>query len=261
MKKQKFTMSHKSQGYQQSAAMAAGLDGQLEGMADKPATKLGRNKTVAATEVERSASSIPGYYHTANSREDSRLAYKASAAGVSPSNLGIEAQESPYSFAPSTGPGFQVSLTDKDIDYLEKRRQENLQAEFDDWVTHAINLEDPGEARWLQQMYPEFWARREKYLDDKINVEARAAKLKLRGIKDQSDLKFLFAVQKGYIELPTTPAFAQGQAEYVKGWFRRMGETGQQPTKPGAILPAAFTPGRGTPYNPPAYYTGANTGI
>lgn len=248
-------MSHKSQGYQQSAAMAAGLDSQLDGMADKPATKLGNNNTVAVGATEKSATAIPGYYHTADSHEDTRIAYKASAAGVSAPNLGISAQSSPYSLQPDRGPGFQVSLTDKDIDYLEKRRQENLQAEFDDWVTHAINLEDPGEARWLQQMYPEFWARREKYLDDKINVEARAAKLKLRGIKDQSDLKFLFAIQRGYIQLPSTPAFAQGQTEYVKGWFRRVGDANARGTRPDAYAPAAFTPGPGpVAYDPTNYW-------
>ncbi len=233
-------MSLTRQGYQQSAAVAAGLDSQMEGMADKPATKLGKlQRQTQAT----SAESIPGYYHSVDSTADTYAAYRASAAGVGVDNTPSGAALYPEVAPTALGSGYQVSLTDKDIAYFEKTRQENLQAEYDDWVTYNIDLSNPGEARWLQQMYPEFWARREKYLDDKINVEARAAKIRLRGIKDQSDLKFLFAADKGYLTLPSSPAFASVQNEYVAGWFRQKGKANDQTFRPNTAQRAAFMPG------------------
>lgn len=243
-----------NQGYQQSEAVAARLDSQLEGMADKPAGQItGRG----ADQQQSSASGVPGYYHTQNSSDDTRLIYRLKAAGRTnaeiASLLGLsQADVALVAMGPEPNnaglQGFKVDLTQKDVDAFEKIRQEKLQIEFDDWVTHAIDITNPGEARWLQQMYPQFWERREKFIDDKINVEARAAKIRLRGIKTMEDLKFMFAVQKGYINLPTEPAFTAvpgGDNSYVKGFFRRKGE----PVAPTSIAPqtfrAAFTPQQG----------------
>ena len=249
-----------NQGYQQSEAVAARLDSQLESMADKPA---GRLQGSDQSTLNGSAVGVPGYYHTQNSADDTRLIYRLKAAGQSNQQisqlLGIPVDDIRLTAVGNEGngrsamSGFKVDLTQKDVDAFEKIRQEKLQVEFDDWVTHAINLSDPGEARWLQQMYPQFWERREKFLDDQINVEARAAKIRLRGIKSVEDMKFLFAVSKGYIKLPQTTAFsatpghvAGGAATYQRGFFRRTGSPlSNVSLPPDQAFTAAFSPIQG----------------
>lgn len=258
-------MSATNQGYQQAAAVAARLDDQLEGMADKPAQRIAGR----AGQEDSSATGVPGYYHTQNSADDTRLIYRLKAAGRSNEEiqqlLNIPASQVALALDGTEAPGqrllqgFKVDLTQKDVDAFEKIRQEKLQVEFDDWVTRAINVSDPGEARWLQQMYPQFWERREKFIDDKINIEARAAKIRLRGIKSVEDMKFLFAVNKGYIILPTSPAYSAipGGNGYVRGWARRVGQpTGPVSAVPGAAFTAAFSPTQGPgqardPFNNP----------
>lgn len=232
-----------NQGYQQSEAMAQRLDDKLESMADKPAGTI-RAPEGGQSRPQASAVGVPGYYHTQDSAADTRMAWRSAAAGypVDPNNpifSGLDRSEV------AALQNFKVDLTQKDIDFFEKRRAEQLQVEFDDWLVGAVDISDPGEARWLQQMYPEFWARREKFLDDKINVEARASKIRLRGIKDKEDLKFLFAIAKGYIRLPTEPAFTGTPtgAGYQKGWFRRKGTPiAFSSNKPDSPFPAAFRP-------------------
>lgn len=237
-----------NQGYQQSAAVASRLDSQLEGMADKPAGRVLPSEGSKSSNTALSATGVPGYYHTQSSQADTKLLYRMKAAGMSDAQIAavFGEKEMPAGTIEEVKalPGFKVDLTQKDIDAIEKLRQEKLQIEFDDWVVETINIADPGEARWLQQMYPQFWKRREKFLDDRINVEARAAKIRLRGIKTIEDMKFLFAVSKGYIQLPDATAFSTnpGGSNYVKGFFRRVGHPTSDVSRTSGIAPAAFSP-------------------
>lgn len=247
-----------TQGYQQSGAMAEGLNSQLEAAQDKPAGKIlpllgdteapGRRGTRAGS----SAVGVPGYYHTQDQAADTLMAYRMGAAGIPQAGAGAigaaEAQTPDYGTDYPALKNFKVDLTPADIAFFERRRAEQQQIEFDDFFAETIDLSDPGQARWAQQMYPEFWARREKFIDDKINVEARASKIRLRGIKDKEDLKFLFAVRKGYVTLPTQPAYYAtpgGENSYKRGFFAVRpaigGSTGGAPHP----APAAFVPRQG----------------
>lgn len=251
-----------TQGYQQSGAMAEGLKSQMENMQDKPAGVVGQTSAGATvpgnSNPATSALGVPGYYHTQDQAADVRQGYRMAAAGFAPQNaqgvglgastLGSDSMPDYTKDFPALR-NFKVDLTPADVEFFERRRAEQQQIEFDEFFAETIDLSDPGQARWAQQMYPEFWARREKFIDDKINVEARASKIRLRGIKDKEDLKFLFALRKGYITLPTEPAYTAtpGGTAYKKGFFAsrpaiggfRYGASNVYPA------PAAFEPIQG----------------
>ncbi len=209
-----------NQGYQQSAAVAAALDSNMESMRDKPAGTLPSHRTGAQATGVNSVAGVPGYYHTDTPGADTTQAYRFAAVGDPAATANLAAMNV-FNGQPTQAAleNFKVQLTQRDIDFFEKRRQEQLAVEFDDWITKVIDVSDPGQARWLQGVHPELWARRERFVDDRINVESRAAKIRLRGIQSKDDLKFLFAVDRGLIQLPQHPAFSN--AGYASGQYRR----------------------------------------
>lgn len=125
--------------------------------------------------------------------------------------------------------GFSVKLERDDVEFLETKRKEEMNLAFDQWLVRRVNLDQPENARWIQEIYPDFYDRRERFIDDKINVEAALAKIRLRGVKDQNDLKLLFAVNTGLVQPSTRTMFAaaapvagtdyqQGMLS-MAGWF------------------------------------------
>lgn len=256
-----------TQGYQQSGAMAEGLKSQLEAAQDKPAGLIQPPAPAGAagTQPATSAVGVPGYYHTQDQAADTMMAYRLKAAGADvPGNVSGGASNQLFDYLgdyPELGK-FKIDLTPADIAFFERRRAEQQQIEFDDFFAETIDLSDPGQARWAQQMYPEFWARREKFIDDRINVEARASKIRLRGIKDKEDMKFLFAVRKGYIALPTEPAFhaTPGGTAYKKGFFANRPGIGGSAGGRDGLAPAAFTPMPGVQGGPNARTRGSVLG-
>lgn len=119
--------------------------------------------------------------------------------------------------------GFKVHLEPNDVNVLEQHRKEELALTFDQWVTRKIDIADPHNSRWLQEIHPDFYARREAYIDAKINLEARLAKIRARGIKGQDDLKLLFAVDTGMVTPSTQPLFRaapqQAGRDFQSGWL------------------------------------------
>lgn len=95
--------------------------------------------------------------------------------------------------------GFGVKLERDDVEFLEQKRAEELQFRFDEWLARRIDLNDPANSRWVQEVVPDFFERREKFIDDKINLEAALAKIRLRGANNKKDLQLLFAINSGLI--------------------------------------------------------------
>ncbi len=237
-----------NQGYQQSAASAAALDAGMEAMRDKPAGRLPEDANVPH---ESSARGIPGYYHTQDAQRDTMEAYRFAAAN---NNMGAAVRtgtgvDQLPANAQAALRNFKVELTPKDVEYFERLRQEEQQIDYDNWITQRINISDPGESRWLQTIHPEFWTRRERFIDDQINKESRAAKIKARGIRDKHDMQFLYLVDKGVVNLPTHPMYSnEGMTVYQKGMFSILGADGKGRTgrsvTSGGVAPASFAPTR-----------------
>lgn len=243
-----------TQGYQQAGAQAAALDSQMERMADKPAVQAigsvegtGNESNYGKTSVQ----GVPGYYHTQDRPGDTRMKYREYAAN--PTAFGEDRQAALGASNAAALQNFKVSLTDQDIAFFEKRRQEEQALEFDTWLGTVVDLSDPGESRYLQQIMPTLWTRRERFLEDQIKVEARAAMIRLRGPKNEEDYKFLFAIDKGYIHLPEFPAFSNkvGTSNFKRGIFsvlgmNNAGRVGTTVNSHGSYAPAAFAPKRGS---------------
>lgn len=213
-------------GYPGTAAGPKALAAEMDMVRDQPVTVL-ENDAARAGGVDN-ARDIPGYYYTTNTADDTRMSYRLAAANngtldpLERASLGLPDQTLRDPAAAKLLQNFKVELTQKDVDWFEERKDTKEQIRFDEWLTRVIDVSDPGESRWLQDMYPEFWNRREKYIDDEINAEAALAKIRLRGVKNMNDLKLIYAMNTGRWAPATKPLWAgspAGGVGFKKGWL------------------------------------------
>jgi len=214
-----------------SDANAAGdkLQKQFDSMREQPVEILAdlNSYTNAPGNTSMSARRVPGYYYQTSTQDDQRMKYRVAAAGngdlpaTAAAELGIPIQDVD-TMPTQLLKNFKVDLTEKDVEWLEKRRRAKEQVEFDNWLTQIVDINDPAQNRWLQQMYPDFWARREKYIEDKINIEAKLAKMRLRGPKDITDYKLIYAIDQGYVAPATGPLWRgtpAGGGNFKRGYL------------------------------------------
>lgn len=223
-----------AQGYPGAGTAPKQLERQMDMIRDKPVERL----PGYTSRDDASARSVPGYYYDTNTAADMAMKYRFAAAngGSLPAavagDLGLGDGTNGMPNDPVPGAllkDFKVQLTPQDVEWLEERRRTKEQIEFDDWLTQRVDIANPAENRWLQEKYPEFWSRRERYIDDKINIEARLAKIRARGANSIEDYKLLFALQKGYVSAATSPLWfghTAGGNRYRKGWLSLARETG-----------------------------------
>jgi hypothetical protein len=224
-----------AQGYPGAGTAPKQLEREMDMIRDKPVqvTEFGANQTGPN---QNSARGVPAYYYDTNTQADMRMKYRMAAANqgrlpdqamadLGLAGSGISSQDSV--------PGdllrnFKVELTPQDVEWLEERRRTREQIDFDDWLTRKVDISDPAENRWLQEKYPEFWSRRERFIDDKINIEARLAKIRLRGANSVEDYKLLFATERGYITPAVQPLWSgapAGGAAFRTGWLSLLRES------------------------------------
>lgn len=276
-------MAFRQSGYGRTAGIARRTDSDFTGMADVPAQLLRENTGISSQ--TSSAAGIPGFYtsqygyamtpsnyrnltaYTSTLTEANRTALAAAGSSTNSTALmtrwaqlqGVEDRGDlndsqldkilpvKAEMAGQLG-GFKVHLESSDVNVIEQHRKEELALNFDQWVTRKIDIADPHNSRWLQEIHPDFYARREAYIDAKINLEARLAKIRARGIKGQDDLKLLFAVDTGMVKPAQQPLFAANPqregTDFTKGWlsipgyfYRRTPTgTGRLGTQPHDIL-------------------------
>lgn len=243
-----------NQGFQQSQAIADATDAKFESMRDKPATSLSANQRDSPAS---SVATIPGYYHTTDNERDTLETYRMLAASSQGAgrkgdlpfyleNLRDNGRIPGGMPPPEALKGFKVDFTKADMEFFERRRREQEAYDFEEWASRAIDISDPGEARWMQEKIPEIWTRRERWIDDEINKEARACKILLRGIRDREDMQFCYLVDNGYVKLPNKSLWRGGfesGVDYTPGIFSIVGRKFGPTRFPRAKAPASFSPG------------------
>jgi hypothetical protein len=170
------------------------LDDVENKISDAPTHRHREENATSKTSKRAAVAFAPGYYMDKDVAADTRMQYRQEAAAT-------------------TGAlsNFKVNLTDADVEFFEKRRRAREMFHFENWLTRSIDITNPANAQWLQDRYPEYWTRREKVIDDQAEIQARAAKIRLRGAKDKEDFYFLWAVDTGRIKLVDTAIWNFGK--------------------------------------------------
>lgn len=94
-----------------------------------------------------------------------------------------------------------ITATDKDFEWLRKKRETAEFANFDSWVGKNFHKGDLAARKWLQQTFPQYYEDRERLMVDRAKFALRVKLLKLRGPKNQKDLLLLWGLQTGRIKL------------------------------------------------------------
>lgn len=95
----------------------------------------------------------------------------------------------------------QVNITDEDMDVLEDKRQLAEEANFDSWLGQNFHKGDVAARRWLQETVPDYYAVREKEIDDRADFAKMVAKVKLRGPQTTEEMVLVYGLMEGKISL------------------------------------------------------------
>lgn len=94
-----------------------------------------------------------------------------------------------------------VQLSDQDIQWILQKRKTEAEANFDSWVGTNFHTHDVTGRKWLQEVMPEFYEKREKEMIDKAKIALRINRILLRGPKSEKDLLLIWGLQTGQIQL------------------------------------------------------------
>jgi len=98
-----------------------------------------------------------------------------------------------------------LPYTERDIDYIKRKRDDEEYAAYSAWLGTLFNLEDPAQVALFKQIAPSYFTRREEVINEAIDMTAKYAKLRLFGAQTEEDLKFQWQVETGRVILPNGP--------------------------------------------------------
>lgn len=102
-------------------------------------------------------------------------------------------------------PARPLPVTEEDLRYLKGKAAAEDYTAFLTWEASKYDLSDPATKEWFHKVCPSYFEQREQLIDDMIDLQAKYAKIRLRGPRSEDDLKLEFLIEKGDIELPTAP--------------------------------------------------------
>jgi hypothetical protein len=121
----------------------------------------------------------------------------------------------------------QVVATDEDLQWLARKRDTEAEANLDAWVGSNFHSHDVVTRRWLQEVFPEYYEKRERTMVEKAKLALRIKLLLLRGPKNEKDLILMWGLQTGQIPLDrdwdvigpsqSAPTMSAEQNRFAKG--------------------------------------------
>lgn len=128
-----------------------------------------------------------------------------------------------------TNTNWVVPFDQGDAAYVNRKRDALEQADYDRWIYQKYDLAHPANVKLLQELAPSQYERRLAVIDTQQNLVSRYAKIRLRGPKDESDLKFEWMVETGRIQLPKGPIWDPKQ------WLKETKYGGYAENSPDAV--------------------------
>lgn len=160
-------------------------------------------------ETRRLTKEAQGGVYTANNAtagsSDAQKTAQFPRGGLSMETSRDELMKEKMEFLKQTGTGMtpfgQVTATDEDFKWLQHKRDAEAAANLDAWISSNFHVGDVTTRKWLQEVYPEYYAVREQMMMDRAKFALRVQLLLLRGPKNHKDLILLWGLQTGQIEL------------------------------------------------------------
>ncbi len=137
--------------------------------------------------------------------------------------------------AKKTGGHFMVSDADTRDQIANDRAAEQFDLEntFKE-LFPSTGLESPAELAKLQQLFPEYYDRREETIERWGRLQTQMAKIRLRGFKDKDDFILWMMHKRGQIKIPKEALWAKDfESEAEKDFKRGKWNPFNQVIKPG----------------------------
>lgn len=119
-----------------------------------------------------------------------------------------------------------VAPDDAMLKYIRNKDEMLWWTNFEKYLEETyINTGDLSKRDWVRKHYPQYFEMREQFIDNQLDIERRAAKLKLNGPQDMQDLFLEYLIGTGQIKLPETPVWRtdrtpeQTAEAYKRGLF------------------------------------------
>lgn len=100
-----------------------------------------------------------------------------------------------------------LPVTEEDLRYLKGKAAAEDYTAFLTWEASKYDLSDPATKEWFHKVCPSYFEQREQLIDDMIDLQAKYAKIRLRGPRSEDDLKLEFLIEKGDVNLPVGPVW------------------------------------------------------
>ena len=98
----------------------------------------------------------------------------------------------------------QKMMTDRDVEWLARKRDQMTAAEFKQFVASMYNKNDPAQLALLHRVYPQLLEEQKAIVNERFDLIKRLTMMSLTGQPEsQEDLQLLFALNSGAITLPT----------------------------------------------------------
>ena len=111
--------------------------------------------------------------------------------------------------------GLNKPSFDNDLkDYIEERKQQSELFNFERWVNSNFDTQDPNQLRLLNELYPDYFDKREAYIEEQYEIAKRWEYIKLFGPRDKNDLYIQYMVASGQL---TPPALSMDNATVASG--------------------------------------------
>jgi hypothetical protein len=103
--------------------------------------------------------------------------------------------------------------TAEDLEWLRRKQDQMNAAQFKQFVASLYNTHDPAQKALLHKVYPELLDEQAKVLDERMQLMAQLAKIRLYGgPRNRDDLMLLWALNSGAVKLP------EGNPWTPSGW-------------------------------------------
>lgn len=97
----------------------------------------------------------------------------------------------------------QKMMTDRDVEWLARKRDQMTAAEFKQFVASMYNKNDPAQLALLHEVYPQLLEEQKAIVNERFDLIKRLTMMSLTGKPEsQEDLQLLFALNSGAITLP-----------------------------------------------------------
>ena len=96
----------------------------------------------------------------------------------------------------------QAVLENRDIAWLDRKRQQAQYLDYEKYLANRFNLKDPPTAMFFESIMPRYFQERLAQIHEVAELQKKIAELRLLGPQSEDDLYMEYAILNGLVQLP-----------------------------------------------------------